>query len=196
MRRAWAPEELVASWTLVDRDRNLLANKTGATRLGFGLLLRFFDLEARFPVHIGELPPEAIEYVAGQVNVPAEALADYSWSGRAIKYHRAQIRAAFGFRAPTRADEQRLAEWLAEEVCSIEPREDRQREALLSRCRQELLEPPGRLGRLLGSARRLADERFCQQTVGRIPGPVADRLERLVAEPLNDAGDASGGQSL
>ena len=49
MRREWQPEELIASWTLIDRDWELLSNKSGATRLGFALLLRFFDLEARFP---------------------------------------------------------------------------------------------------------------------------------------------------
>jgi len=65
MRREWQPEELIASWTLIDRDWELLANKSGATRLGFALLLRFFDLEARFPAHVGELPQTAVEYVAG-----------------------------------------------------------------------------------------------------------------------------------
>jgi hypothetical protein len=157
MRREWEPEELIASWTLIDRDRELLANKSGATRLGFALLLRFFDLEARFPAHPGELPPAAVEYVAGLVKVPPDAVADYEWSGRTIKYHRAQIRRAFGFREPTRADELRLTEWLAGEVCSVEVREERQRDALLSRCREECLEPPGRIGRMIGGARRSTD---------------------------------------
>lgn len=49
LRREWSPEELIACWTLVDNDWELLGNKTGATRLGFGLLLKFFELEARFP---------------------------------------------------------------------------------------------------------------------------------------------------
>lgn len=88
MQREWQPEELIASWTLIDRDWELLANKSGATRLGFALLLRFFDLEARFPAHPGELPQAAVEYVAGQVKVPPDAVADYEWSGRTIKYHR------------------------------------------------------------------------------------------------------------
>jgi hypothetical protein len=118
MQREWQPEEVIASWTLIDRDWELLANKSGATRLGFALLLRFFDLEAGFPAHPGELPQAAVEYVAGQVKVPPDAVADYEWSGRTIKYHRAQIRRAFGFREPTRADELRLTERLAGEVCS------------------------------------------------------------------------------
>ncbi|ASQ93570.1 hypothetical protein CGL27_11320 [Streptomyces sp. 11-1-2] len=45
MRQEWSPEELLASWTLVDGDWDLVANKTGATRLGFSLLLKFFELE-------------------------------------------------------------------------------------------------------------------------------------------------------
>jgi Domain of unknown function (DUF4158) len=182
MQREWQPEELIASWTLIDRDWELLANKSGATRLGFALLLGFFDLEARFPAHPGELPQAAVEYVAGQVKAPPDAVADYEWSGRTIKYHRAQIRRAFGFREPTRADELRLTEWLAEEVCSVEVREERQRDALLSRCREERLEPPGRIGRMIGSARRIGDERFCKRTVARLPEAAIERLEELVDE--------------
>ncbi|HEU4734272.1 MAG TPA: DUF4158 domain-containing protein, partial [Kofleriaceae bacterium] len=98
MRREWEPEELIAGWTLVDRDWELVANKSGATRLGFALLLKFFELEGRFPVHAGELPAVAVDYVAGQVKVAASELGEYQWLGRTIEYHRAQIREASGFR--------------------------------------------------------------------------------------------------
>jgi hypothetical protein len=47
VRREWEPEDLVACWTLVEADWELLANKTGATRLGFASLLKFFELEGR-----------------------------------------------------------------------------------------------------------------------------------------------------
>lgn len=60
MRREWEPEELIACWTLIQSDRVLLANKAGATRLGFALLLKFFELEARFPRDAGEIPPVAV----------------------------------------------------------------------------------------------------------------------------------------
>jgi hypothetical protein len=49
MRMEWSDEELVASWTLVGGDWSLVGNKTGATRLGFGVSLKFFEIEARFP---------------------------------------------------------------------------------------------------------------------------------------------------
>ena len=65
MRRDWEPEDLVASWTLVEQDeRELVAYKRGATRLGFALMLKFFEIEARFPRHASEFPPAAVAYVA------------------------------------------------------------------------------------------------------------------------------------
>jgi hypothetical protein len=69
MRREWEPEELL------DDDWELVGNKTGATRLGFGLLLKFFEQEGRFPRHAGEVPKAAVDYVAGQVKVEPELLA-------------------------------------------------------------------------------------------------------------------------
>jgi hypothetical protein len=56
MERVWEPEQLIACWTLDEADWQLLVNKTGATRLGFALMLKFFDLEGRFPTSAGELP--------------------------------------------------------------------------------------------------------------------------------------------
>ncbi|MDQ6776875.1 MAG: DUF4158 domain-containing protein [Actinomycetota bacterium] len=92
------------------------ANKAGATRLGFALLLKFFELEARFPRDRGKLPATAMAFVAEQVGVPAGELAGYDWTGRSIKYHRAQVREAFGFRESTVADEDRWTDWLRGEV--------------------------------------------------------------------------------
>jgi hypothetical protein len=157
-------------------------------------LLKFFELEGRFPTHTAELPPAAVRYVAGLVKVEASELAQYEWSGRTIKYHRAQIRKASGFREPTRADEERLARWLADVACPGEIGEERQRTALLGRCREERLEPPGRIAWLLGSARRLADEWFCATTLARLDAQAVARLEELVAEdePTEAAGGGPG----
>jgi hypothetical protein len=114
MRQEWEPEELVDCWTLVEDDWRLVGNKTGATRLGFALLLKFFELEARSPRHTGEVPLRAVAYVAQQVKVAGGDFGDYDWSGRSIKGHRAQIRETFGFREATRGDEDKLTAWLAE----------------------------------------------------------------------------------
>ncbi|WP_433153000.1 hypothetical protein ACQPZ8_19280 [Actinomadura nitritigenes] len=40
-----------------------------------------------------------VEYVAGQVKVPASGLGFYDWAGGSIEYRRGQIREHLGFRA-------------------------------------------------------------------------------------------------
>ncbi|CAL9651720.1 DUF4158 domain-containing protein [Streptomyces sp. enrichment culture] len=113
MRQDWEPEDLIEVWTLLEDDMKRVRNKSGATRLGFSLLLKFFEVEARFPESAGEIPAAAVEYVAQQVKVPAEAWGAYDWQGDRIKRHRMEIRAAYGFRANTEEDQDRLAAWLA-----------------------------------------------------------------------------------
>lgn len=191
MRREWSPDELIESWTLVGQDWTLVGNKSGATRLGFAVLLKFFELEARFPRGADELPAQVVAYIAEQVQVDAAALAMYPWSGRSIKYHREQIRAAFGFREFTRGDEDKLAGWLAEEVCPVELRDQQLHDALLVRCRVERIEPPGRAERIIASARATFEMRFCDRTVSRLSPRSVDALEDLVAEQHGAAASAS-----
>ncbi|MGP3974428.1 hypothetical protein ACTWQF_10555 [Streptomyces sp. 8N114] len=49
----------------MDGDWDLVANKAGTTRLGFCLMLKFFEIEGRFPDLLEEVPQAAVEYVAG-----------------------------------------------------------------------------------------------------------------------------------
>ncbi|GAA3305806.1 hypothetical protein GCM10020295_60500 [Streptomyces cinereospinus] len=43
MRQDWEPEDLIEVWTLLEDDMKRVRNKSGATRLGFALLLKFFS---------------------------------------------------------------------------------------------------------------------------------------------------------
>jgi len=60
-------------WILRADDRALLGNKTGATRLGFAVLLKLFQAEGRFPRRPEDVPAAAVEAIAGQVGVAAAA---------------------------------------------------------------------------------------------------------------------------
>jgi len=114
----------------------------------------------------------------------------YDWAGRSVKYHRAQVRSALGFREATVGDEDKMAAWLAAEVCPVELREEQLRAAVAARCRGERIEPPAasRVERVLGAARAEADRVFCARTVGRLGDAVVARLEALAG----DAGEAAG----
>ena len=182
MRDEWELDELIACWTLDEGDWRLLSNKTGAPRLGFALLLKFFDLEGRFPADRSELPAAAVDYVAGMVKIPPEELARYAWRGRTMQYHRAQIRAERGFREATGEDERRMAAWLAGELCPIELSVDRLRDDLLARFLREGVEPPApsRVERILGAGRSLFERGFTERIVERLPASAIAGLERLL----------------
>ncbi len=88
MRQDWEPEDLVAAWTLLEDDRRLIANKTGATRQGSPSCSSSFEQEGRFPTNADEMPRQAVNYVGAQVKVDASRFGDYQWAGRTIEYHR------------------------------------------------------------------------------------------------------------
>nr|WP_236667565.1 DUF4158 domain-containing protein [Nonomuraea sp. K271] len=74
----------------------MIKNKSGATRLGFALMLKFYEIEGRFPAYPEEVPQVAIVYVASLVKVDPGLFGKYSWASRTIKDHRKQIRTASG----------------------------------------------------------------------------------------------------
>ncbi len=202
MKRHWAPDELAEHWTLHPDELGLLANKTGATRLGFALLLKAFIYEGRFPRSPAELPEAVVGLVARQVEVPAELYPRYEWAGRTLRYHRAQIRAFLGFREATVQDGHALVAWLAEQVLPHEHRLEPLREAFFARCRALHLEPPapGRVDRLLRSAGHAFEERWCATVWERLSLPTRTALEGLLTtgattaeEP--DAAVADAGRS-
>ncbi|CAL9609423.1 Tn3 family transposase ISNpu13 [Streptomyces sp. enrichment culture] len=199
MRQDWEPEALIEVWTLLEDDMKRVRNKSGATRLGFALLLRFFEVEARFPESAKEVPAAAVEYVAQQVKVPAGAWAEYDWQSKAIQRHRGGIRAAYGFRASTGEDQDRLAAWPATELCPVELSRDRLAAAVVARCRNDHVEPPapGQVRRLVGKAVKDFEKRFCRSTLDRLGHATRSCLEDLVAgdgtEGVTDGDGAAAG---
>ncbi|GAA1612380.1 hypothetical protein GCM10009733_005530 [Nonomuraea maheshkhaliensis] len=165
--------ELVEHWTIPDEERDLIAGKRDATRLGFAILLKFYTQHGRFPRGRSELPDDVVEHVAKQVRVPVSELGFYEWSGSTIEYHRHQIRTHLGFRTCTTADATKLAVWLAEKGAHAERRPDRVREELLKHLREERIEPPtpGRISRIVASALHNAEVAWSVRIASRLsPG--------------------------
>lgn len=128
MDRSVEIDELVECWTLLADEQDLVAGKRGATRRGFALLLKFYSQHGRFPRGRAELPDEVVAFVARQVGVAPSELGLYEWSGRTVEFHRSQVRRHLGFRECSVEDADKLASWLAAEVCEVERQHDRARE--------------------------------------------------------------------
>lgn len=112
MKRNWELEELIDHFTFMPNELSQLSNKTRETRLGFAVLFKFFQYEARFPNHKNEIPKEVIRYISKQLNLDSLLFEEYNWSSRSIKYHRAQIREYFRFKETS----QSVTDWLSKHV--------------------------------------------------------------------------------
>src|SRR5689334_811012 len=104
MKRLWTHDDLLAQWTLQPSELALVEYKEGTHRLGFALLLKYFQIDGRFPRQKHDVPVLAIAFVASQLDVSIDLYPAYDWDGRTIKQHRADIRAFLGFRESTTQD--------------------------------------------------------------------------------------------
>jgi TnpA family transposase len=188
MKRNWQPEELVEHWTLLTDDLALLANKTEQNRLGFALLLKFFQLEARFPQQAQEIPLVVVDYVARQVGVAPEKYSKYDWQGRTIKYHRAQIREFFGFREATVVDAKAMTNWLAQQVLAYDLKPEHLESAAIARARELKIEPPTkeRLERMVRSAIHTFEKQFFADTFTQLSTVTKEQLERLLDTGISE----------
>ena len=191
MKQRWTEEELREAWQIWPAEQHMIEKKRGATRLGFALLLKFFQIEGRFPGGAIEIPAQAVRFVAEQVGVEATALRDYSWKGRALKYHRAQIREWCGFRESYAADMKGFKRWLVEEAIPQEQRPERLREIFLQRCREMRVEPPvpEKTRRLLSSALQEHETVFCAGLLRRLSPETVVRLGTLLVVQQADSAE-------
>jgi len=181
-RRELGLDDVVEHFTLDDRERELLRNKSGSTRLGFAGMLKFLVWKGRFPRGLFELPDGAVEHLARQVNVAAAQIGAYDFAGRQIKNHRREIRNHTGFRICSVGDAEQLAAWLAAHIAQDERRVEHVRAMLLGHCKGERIEPPTpeRVSRIVDSAIRKADAILVATVVTRLtPGHIA-RIETLL----------------
>ncbi len=189
MRQCWDVDDLVEWWTLGPGDRELVANKTGATRLGFAVLLKFFEMEARFPRAADEIPIEVVDFVARQIDVPFDVIGSYDWSGRSWKRHRAQIREHFGFRAwsATRDTVSGVAAVIERSTSEGENRAQMAL-AVTAWCRTGCIEPPvpGQMDRLIGAAVAQWEAEAFKAVNQRIPAVVGSALENLLTADQRD----------
>src|SRR5262245_38706561 len=112
-------------------------------------------------------PGTVVGYIARQLDIVPLEWAHHDWDGRAIKYHRAQIREFLGFREATVEDGEALVAWLDEQVLPDDQHLDHLHEMVLDRCRALRLEPPTpeRIDRLVRSALHAFEKRFCAATL-------------------------------
>ena len=182
MKREWNADELAEHWSLRPEEKELLGSKQGPSRLGFAVLLKFFQQEGRFPRQRQEIPPAIVKYLARQAGVAQAAWNDFAWQGRTIEYHRAQIREFLGFREATVEDADAIGDWLVEHILPQNQQRDHIAAEITNRCRALHIEPPApeRLDRLIRSALNTFEQKFCDAIMKRLSAQTCEQLEALL----------------
>lgn len=188
MKRNWQPEELIEHWTLLPGELDLLTNKTATNRLGIALLLKYFQYEGHFPTSIGEIPLDAIRYVAQLLKISPDKFNNYDWQGRTIKAHRALIREFLGITEATVKDAIDLTAWLETQVLAYDLKLESIYIAAYNRLRSLKIEPPTpiRLERIVRSAIRRFEDNFCYSTAQQLSPSVRQKLDELLETVSED----------
>ena len=116
MKQCWSEEELTECWALLPEEATLLSGLMDIQRLGFSVLLKFFQIEGRFPREHKEIPAVAVEYVAKTLDVDASLFTGYALTARNSKFHRAKIRTFLGIRSSTNTDAKAARQWLEQQA--------------------------------------------------------------------------------
>lgn len=76
MKQRWEEQELVDHWVLTSIDKKLFFQRTDRGRFGLAVLLKFFQIEGRFPRYHKEVPTAALEYLSKQLAIPEAVWSD------------------------------------------------------------------------------------------------------------------------
>lgn len=88
MHQHVTPQELLESFTIAPSERELLGTKSGASRLGCAVLLKYFQCEGRFPASWHDVPREVIRHLAPSVGVSPDVYRHYDLDERLARYHK------------------------------------------------------------------------------------------------------------
>ncbi|ANS52113.1 transposase [Bacillus thuringiensis] len=184
MKKNWNEDELLTDFVLTPNELHVsMVNKTEANRLGFALLLKYFQQEARFPSTKQDVPKVIIEYIAKQLDISPERFEEYRWGGKEKTYtrHRKNIRDFFGFQELTRTDNERFEQWLVEQVPFTHDTDYLTNQAY-SLFRKWKVEPPsiGSLKRMIDSAIDTFEKNLYQDTYQQLSSKTCARLDALL----------------
>jgi TnpA family transposase len=186
VKRNWSEEELIESWSLSKEELTQLPDRVDRNRLGFAVLLKFFEIERRFPRSPRDVPAAVLSYLATQLHIPPTAFAQYDWLGRTGKRHRTAIRAFLSFRRFTADDVEPLHSWLCQDVIPSEYNPQHLHETVLDWCRDRHIEPPStnRIERIIASALRTYESDLFEATCRQLPPQTRAQLDALVFPPI------------
>jgi hypothetical protein len=138
--------------------------------LAFAVMLKFFQVEGRYPTKTDLISKELINSLSIQLNCNIINFRNYNWTNRTTKRFRQEIRAFFNYNEPTEADSKKLIKWLIEAQLPRAPTLPQCRAYAYQFFRENRLEPfsPKMINRYVRSAIHQFEKQFLSFTVSQL----------------------------
>lgn len=182
MQRLWTHEELELNWSLTAEDKRLIKRRSDPNKLALAVALKVYQLEHRFPRRTADIPDTIIHYIADQLQVSSNALANYDWLGRSAKRHRGEILAHLGLRRANNDDLKMLSSWLERHHLPNTQHVEQLVEIAVDRLREQrlVLRSKKRLDRLIRSAIRQHEQSLFERIHVALPKECISQLDALL----------------
>jgi len=104
-------------FNLSDDERLLaLSKNSDKNKLGFAVLLKYFQFEGHYPKHIKYIDPLMLNCLANQLGVSTACINEFDWEGRSTKRFRQEVRELLGYKKASLEDIEKLKTWLIANV--------------------------------------------------------------------------------
>ncbi|MDY6894664.1 MAG: Tn3 family transposase, partial [Thermotogota bacterium] len=182
MKHIWNEKELADHFTLSSEELKLITNKSASLRIGFAVLLKYFQYENKFPSKKHEIPKTVIRFISSQINISEKLFDDYKWDGRSIKKHRMKIRDFCGFKKWRQSYSQKLNEKIQESILPQQFKYQKIKDAVLQYLRDIKVEPPkkGALRRIINSAVNNWEEEMFKEISDKISHECKSEMDSII----------------
>lgn len=181
-------EALLRHYTLADDDiEHIQSRRRAHNRFGFALQLCVFRYPGRLLVPGEVIPSEITEFLASQLGLNADDLADYAHRAETRREHLADLREIYGYKMFTGRGARDLADWLAVEAETAHSNADLAHR-FVEQCRQSMMIVPGitTVERLCADALVAAERRIETRIVDRFDDDTKRKLDGLLSELVDD----------
>jgi TnpA family transposase len=184
MRQHVTPQELMESFTITTSERELLGTKSGASRFGCAVLLKYFQSEGRFPASWSEVPRDVVRHLAQSFGLSPDTYRQYDLGDRLARYHKDQIREWSGFRQGTTTDAEAVTAWVCEQSRVDETTIPVLTDQLTERYKHLQIELPtsGRLERLAHSAAQTVEEQFFAKLADALTPDTRQMIDAMLTD--------------
>ena len=187
-----------AIYNLSDDELILAKTKnTDKNRLGFAVLLKYFQLESRYPKHIKFIDPLMLNTIANQLNILPSMINQFDWEGRSTKRFRQEVRELLGYRKVASNDMHDFKVWLFKNVFPNAIKRSQRIEHAYTYFRDNKIEPftSRELERHISSSHREFEQQLFESIYGKLDDKTTLLMDELLSEDTeiddNDINDDS-----